>query len=261
MIELLVVIGLVAGLVGGPALIVLAPWDLTFGAGVVLLGIGNADRRSGRRLLSFSPLWRALKPGGLWWLHPTALHGRLSKLDRPAVLSWFWLGAVMFGVAIVGCFFCAVGVVRSPMKATSETGIEAQRILKLAGDPRLAYELVERQLAVLVIRAQVILSLSGIVITVTGFSGRAIAQVNLVARLFITIGMFVVLAAAAVVIVGVLRVNWLSSIITDDPLETLERGLIIRDQRTRYLTLSLILWVSGFSLYCVAVAQLLLASR
>lgn len=139
--------------------------------------------------------------------------------------------------------------------------LEAERILKLAGDPRIAYELVERQLAVLVIRTQVILSLSGIVITVTGFSGRAVAQVNLLARLSITVGMFIVLLAAAVAIVGVLRVSWLSSIIADDPLETLERGITIRDQKTRYLMLSLLLWVSGFSLYCVAVAQLLLASH
>jgi len=138
---------------------------------------------------------------------------------------------------------------------------EAQRILNLVKEPRLAYEMVERQLAVLVVRTQVILSLSGIVITVTGFSGRAVAQVSFLARLFITTGMFAVLAAAAVGIMGVLRVHWLSSTITDEPLETLERALRIRDQKARYLTLSLLLWVGGFSLYCVAVAQLLLATR
>jgi hypothetical protein len=56
---------------------------------------------------------------------------------------------------------------------------EAERILALAkGDTLKAYEMVERQLSVLVLRTQVILSLSGIVITVTGFSGRAIAQTS-----------------------------------------------------------------------------------
>src|SRR4029079_13564791 len=89
---------------------------------------------------------------------------------------------------------------------------EAQRILKLMGEPRLAYDMVERQLAVLVVRTQVILSLSGIVITVTGFSGRAVAQVSFLARILITAGMFVVLAAAAVGVVGVLRVSWLSHV-------------------------------------------------
>jgi hypothetical protein len=138
---------------------------------------------------------------------------------------------------------------------------EAERILKLMGEPRLAYEMVERQLSVLVVRTQVILSLSGIVITVTGFSGRAVAQVSLLARLLITAGMFVVLAAAAVGVVGVLRVSWLSHSIADDPLETLQRALRIRDQKSRWLMVSLLLWVGGFALYCVAVAQLLLAAR
>jgi hypothetical protein len=138
---------------------------------------------------------------------------------------------------------------------------EARRILALAKEPRLAFEMVERQLSVLVVRTQVILSLSGIVITVTGFSGRAVAQVSFLARLLITVGMFVVLAAAAVGIIGVLRVSWLSSTISDDPLQTLEGALRIRDQKSRWLTVSLLLWVSGFSLYCTAVAQLLLAAR
>jgi hypothetical protein len=138
---------------------------------------------------------------------------------------------------------------------------EAQRIMKLSGEPRLAYEMVERQLSVLVVRTQVILSLSGIVITVTGFSGRAVAQVSFLARLFITVGMFVVLAAAAVGVMGVLQVRWLSSTIADDPMETIQRALRIRDQKSRYLRLSLLLWVGGFSLYCVAVAQLLMATR
>jgi hypothetical protein len=138
---------------------------------------------------------------------------------------------------------------------------EAERILKLAGDARLAYELVERQLAVLVVRTQVILSLSGIVITVTGFSGRAVAQVSFLARILITAGMFVVLAAAAVGVIGVLRVSWLSHVIAEDPLQTVQRALAIRDQKARYLNISLLLWVGGFALYCVAVAQLLLAAR
>jgi hypothetical protein len=135
---------------------------------------------------------------------------------------------------------------------------EAEKILKLVGEPRLAYEMVERQLAVIVMRTQVMLSLSGIVITVTGFSGRAVAQVSLLARTLITAGMFVVLSAAAVAIIGVFRVRWLTQAISDDPLETIQRGLAIRNQKSRYLMISLILWVVGFTLYCGAVAQLLM---
>src|SRR5256885_16291842 len=86
---------------------------------------------------------------------------------------------------------------------------EAERILQLVkGDTLKAYEMVERQLSVLVLRTQVMLSLSGIVITVTGFSGRAGAQTSTLARGSIATGIFVVLAAAAGAVWGVARVGW-----------------------------------------------------
>jgi hypothetical protein len=137
---------------------------------------------------------------------------------------------------------------------------EASRILKLAGDDHLeALQVVERQLGVVVLRTQVLLSLCGIVITVTGFSGRAIAQTSFAARLSISIGIFVVLMAAATAIVGVLRLQWLTQIATDDPLSTLENAIGIREAKARYLAAALILFVIGFSLYCAAIAQLLMA--
>src|SRR6476619_6955886 len=113
---------------------------------------------------------------------------------------------------------------------------EAELILQLAGGDTLrAYEMVERQLAVLVLRTQVMLSLSGIVITVTGFSGRAIAQTSVLARSCIAIGIFVVLAAAATAIGGVLRLSWLTTQIQERPIDTVISGLVIRHRKTRFL--------------------------
>jgi hypothetical protein len=137
---------------------------------------------------------------------------------------------------------------------------EAARILKLAGDDHLkGYELVERQLGVVTLRTQVLLSLCGIVITVTGFSGRAIAQTSFSARLSISVGICVVLLAAATAIMGVLRVQWMTQVVTEDPLTTLENGIQIRQAKAKYLSASLILFVVGFALYCAAIAQLLMA--
>ena len=139
---------------------------------------------------------------------------------------------------------------------------EAERILKLVrGDTLKAYEMVERQLSVLVLRTQVMLSLSGIVITVTGFSGRAIAQTSDLARWSIASGILVVLASAAAAIWGVLRLSWLTQTIEDDALAMLTRGIEIRDAKSRFLRGALVLFICGFSLYCFAIAQLLLASR
>lgn len=139
---------------------------------------------------------------------------------------------------------------------------EAERILRLAGGDGLrAFELVERQFAVLVMRTQVMLSLSGIVVTVTGFSGRAIAETSQLARASIATGIFLVLAAAAVAIAGVLRLQWLTQTIADDARATLVRGLAIRDAKSRLLRASVMLFLAGFSLYVFAIAQLLLAAR
>jgi hypothetical protein len=139
---------------------------------------------------------------------------------------------------------------------------EAEQILNLAkGDALRAYEMVERQLSVLVLRTQVMLSLSGIVVTVTGFSGRAIAQTSVLARTSIAAGIFVVLAAAAVAIFGVLRLRWLTQTIEPDALKMLTRAIEIRDAKSRFLAAALSLFVVGFGLYCFAIAQLLLAAR
>src|SRR5204863_3600495 len=126
---------------------------------------------------------------------------------------------------------------------------EAERILALTGGDRLrAFEIVERQFGTLVLRTQVLLSLSGIVITVTGFSGRAIAQTSLAARLSISVGIFVVLAAAALAIGGVLRLRWLTQTLDDDAASTLARAIGIRDRKARWLSAALVCFVLGFAL-------------
>jgi hypothetical protein len=139
---------------------------------------------------------------------------------------------------------------------------EAEQILALAdGDRRAAYEIVERQLAVLVLRTQVMLSLSGIVITVTGFSGRAIAQTSALARYCIATGILIVLMAAATAIGGVLHISWLTQALQKDAMAMLLDGIALRDRKARFLRASLMLFILGFALYCVAIAQLLLAAR
>ncbi len=119
---------------------------------------------------------------------------------------------------------------------------EVKRILVITGgDPAKTFALAQSQLSVLVLRTQVMLSLSGIVITVTGFSGRTIAQTSEVARGLVAAGIVVVLAAAATAIGGVLRLRWLTQELTDDVEATLSRMLDIRDTKSRYLGVALLL--------------------
>lgn len=135
---------------------------------------------------------------------------------------------------------------------------EARAILDLCeGSKFKAFSVVEGQLAVLVQRAQVVLSLSGIVITVTGFSGRAISETSLLARVGIVSGLFLVLFAAAAAVWGVLRLSWFTQTLQDDILTTLRAGIALRDRKSRSLRVALALFIAGFTLYCTAIAEYL----
>lgn len=139
---------------------------------------------------------------------------------------------------------------------------EVKRIMVLTkGDPVKALELVQSQLSVLVLRTQVMLSLSGIVITVTGFSGRTIAQTSELARNLVASGIVIVLGAAVVAIGGVLRLRWLTQELSDDTEQMLTRMLEMRDQKSRYLNAALLTFMVGFACYCVAIALMLLATQ
>src|SRR5205823_9479425 len=110
---------------------------------------------------------------------------------------------------------------------------EAEHILNLCLKDHLrAYELVEHQMAILAQRAYVLLLLTGVVITVTGFSGRTLADTGELARAALAAGLLFVLAATATAIFGVLRLKWLSQEIDDEPIVTLLRILELRDRKS-----------------------------
>ena len=138
---------------------------------------------------------------------------------------------------------------------------EAEHILKLCLGVHLdAYQLVERQLSRAIQRAQVLVAVSGVVVAVTGFSGRPVAQTSQFARVSITTGILFLLVASVVAIWGVLRLRWLSQEIDDEPVVTLLRGLEVRDKKALNLRRAVGLFVIGFALYVTALLQLLLAS-
>ena len=81
---------------------------------------------------------------------------------------------------------------------------EADRILSVyVNDLPNIMTMLERQFVVLHNRAQVLLTLCGIVISTTGFSGRVIAGTNPMAQFLIIAGVGLVLLLAAIVVWGV----------------------------------------------------------
>lgn len=136
---------------------------------------------------------------------------------------------------------------------------EAKYILSLTeGNLLKAINVLEGQLNVLHTRSQVLLSLAGVVVTVTGFSGRIIANTCIHSQIFIIAGLFTVLASAIFIQTKVMHIKWLTTFQNEESTKTLEDIITKRNKKTKaYATGSKIL-LTGIFLYCIAVAIMLL---
>jgi len=128
---------------------------------------------------------------------------------------------------------------------------EIGRIIQIYGrdDVRSIMEAVERQFMVLHHRSQVLLALSGIVITTTGFSGRLIAGTNELAQWLIISGVALVMVAAATVCYGVLHLRWLTQHPGSEIGEWLDITLAYRDRKTRFYRVGIVMTMIGLGLY------------
>ena len=116
------------------------------------------------------------------------------------------------------------------------------------------------QLTILANRAQTLLSLAGITITVTGFSGASIARTSKLAASLLVGGLVIVLVAAALSIVGILQVRWTTQIPPCSVEEAIKSALEVRDAKTRAFSRSLGWLVVGLSLYVGSIALMLLGN-
>ncbi|NDV63306.1 hypothetical protein G0Q06_12645 [Puniceicoccales bacterium CK1056] len=136
---------------------------------------------------------------------------------------------------------------------------EATRILEMC-EGRLidAMGVLERQFNTLHNRAQVLFSFCGIVITVTGFSGRLIAGTNTLAQILIVAGLAVVIGCAFYIYHSVMTLRW-----TTQRLDTSNEVTVLRVIRRRNLKTACykrggyVLFI-GIILYGAAIAIMLL---
>jgi hypothetical protein len=147
-------------------------------------------------------------------------------------------------------------------KNSMTTEQEADRILAMYGRdaaavPRIM-ELLERQFVILHNRAQVLLTLCGVVVTVTGFSGRIIAGTNRLAQVLIIGGVTLSLAAAITVVRGVLHLWWLTQHPGELPGPWVIHCLSYRDRKTRAYRVAILMLIVGLCLYVGAIAIMLL---
>ncbi len=141
------------------------------------------------------------------------------------------------------------------------TQFEAQRLLQVYHGENQWDRLMGHmsdQMTVLQNRAQMLLALSAVTITVTGFSGRTIAATSFSAQLFVVIGLGLVILAAGICVFGVLNVKWMTLINGDEIEEWLHNTLIYRDRKTKAYKLATFVLLLGLIVYGCSVALMLL---
>ncbi len=135
---------------------------------------------------------------------------------------------------------------------------ESLAILDLVGgDLSRAVQIVQNQLDVLYSRAQVLTSLAGIVVTVTGFSGRLIAATNPPAQFLVIAGLAIVLCSAFFVIRRAMHIRWVTCELSPDKAGTIGRILATRNQKTQAIRIGGLLLFSGLFFYFLAFALML----
>ena len=147
---------------------------------------------------------------------------------------------------------------KDPKDDFMDSATEAQRILEMCeGQLLQAMGVLERQFSTLHNRAQVLFSFCGIVVTVTGFSGRLIAGTNAAAQAFIVAGLAVVVATAFYMFHSVMTLRWATQRLDTSPERTVRRILKRRNIKTRAYKRGGYLLFTGLILYSIAIAIML----
>lgn len=138
---------------------------------------------------------------------------------------------------------------------------EAEHLMTLyRGDGPAIMAMLSGQLSMLAARSQTLLSLAGITITVTGFSGASIARSGRLAALLLCSGLVLVMVSASFAIAGILHVEWITNTKPIPLVDAVRLGLHRRDAKTRRYRWSIGFLVIGLSLYVASVVFLLLGN-
>ena len=122
----------------------------------------------------------------------------------------------------------------------------------LGGDVAKIFGYMRESFALLQARSQMLLGLATICLTITGFSGPRMAASNPYSRFFIGFGLLFVLASVVAVVMGPLRLRWMTAWKCDDIESTLIEQINHRDRKTRFYGVATVLLVIGLSGYLLS---------
>ncbi|OJY31426.1 MAG: hypothetical protein BGO98_15295 [Myxococcales bacterium 68-20] len=138
---------------------------------------------------------------------------------------------------------------------------ETDHLLRLyENDVPKILDVIQSQFTNVAARAQTLLQLAGLTITVTGFSGASIARSGRLAAILVVSGLVVVLLGASHSLGGILRIRWTTQLAPCSPREAILEAIRMRDHKTRAFSQSLVLLIVGLALYIGSVSLLLLTN-
>jgi hypothetical protein len=137
-------------------------------------------------------------------------------------------------------------------KLKPEEELEFMKEIHGADDYAKLFAAVKDSFSLIQTRAQMLLGLATICLTITGFSGPRMAQSNAYSRFFIAFGLTFVLASVIAIVVGPLRLRWITAWRAGSLDETLLENLKRRDFKTRFYRLATLLLLIGLTGYLLS---------
>lgn len=132
---------------------------------------------------------------------------------------------------------------------------EAGQLLTVQGERGLkgAIEVLMQQFNVLQTRAQMMLTITTLTLTITGFSGPKIAASSWFARGAMSLGIMATLASTLLILGGSLRIRWVTQFQGDSDLDLITRVIRYRNEKTRLFFAEICLLVTGLAFYVAGV--------
>ena len=139
---------------------------------------------------------------------------------------------------------------------------EVQYLKELTRDPAIekVFTTLSDSYGTLQVRSQLLLGLVTICLTITGFSGLKIAASGTAAMICIFFGIINVLMSAILLVLGPLRIQWMTKSKASTPEASLIHLIKRRDRRTKLYHLATLFIVFGITGYVLSLAFYLLSS-
>ena len=132
---------------------------------------------------------------------------------------------------------------------------EARHLLGITGSIKPAMDVLMVQFNVLQTRAQLLLSLATLTLTITGFSGPRIAAAGAFSRYALMVGLILVLCSVLLILWLGLRVRWVTQFRGKTDQDLLVAIIAYRDSKTRSFAWQIGLLAVGLAAYVAGVAH------